>query len=294
MGGEARRESSSLRPLSWAFSITFAFFLVELVGGWWTGSLALIADAMHMGVDLLALGLGLFAARLSLRPPDAKRTFGYKRVEVLAALGNGLALMVATGVILREAYIRYSQPCEVLAGPMIAVSCVGLVCNLLSGLLLYRSSRGNINLRAVFLHVVSDALGSLAAIAAGVIILKTGWLSADPLASMLICVGIIFTSFWLIRDSVHILLEGAPPHLDLDEVRSALGGLPGVREVHDLHLWSLSQGSESLSAHIVLEKGRDTAQALKAGTELLERRFGLSHVTLQIEDPVGNGGACAH
>jgi cobalt-zinc-cadmium efflux system protein len=295
MAKEHPHSGSAIRPLSWAFAITSVFFIVELAGGWWTGSLALVADAMHMGVDLIALGLGLFAARLSLRPPDAKRTFGYKRVEVLAALGNGVGLMVATGIILREAYARYGAPRDILAGPMIAVSFVGLACNLLSGFLLYRSSRENINLRAVFLHVVSDALGSVAAIVAGVVILRTGWTPADPLASALICVGIIFTSFWLIRDSLHILLEGAPPHLDLDEVRAALRGLPGVCEVHDLHLWSLTRGSESLSAHIVLEKERDASQALKAGTELLERRFGLSHVTLQIENPKKNGDAsCAH
>lgn len=283
--GHHHEGASTIRPLSWAFAITFVFFLVELAGGWWTHSLALLADAMHMAIDLLALALGLFAANVSLRPPDAKRTFGYKRVEVLAALGNGVGLMVATGIILREAFSRYGQPRDVLAGPMVAVAFLGLLCNLFSGFILYRSSRDNINLRGVFLHVVSDAMGSVAAIAAGLVILKTGWQAADPAASALICVGIIFTSFWLIRDSVHILLEGAPPHLDLDEVRAALCELPGVCEVHELHLWSLTKGSESLSAHIVLEKGRDAASALQAGTAMLEHRFELSHVTLQIEHP---------
>lgn len=284
MGGGHGHEHSTVKTLSWAFLLTAVFFLVELLGGIWTGSLALMADAMHMGVDLIALGLGLFAARVSLRPPDAKRTFGYKRVEVLAALGNGVGLLVATGIILREAYGRYGDPSPVRAGPMVAIAFFGLLCNLVSGAILYRSSRDNINLRGVFLHIVSDAVGSLGAIIAGLIILKTGWHGADPLASALICIGIVFTSFLLVRDSIHILLEGAPSHLDLEEVRSALSGLPGVQEVHDLHLWSLTKGSESMSGHLVVRSGDSPGLTLKAGTDLLKSRFGLSHVTLQIED----------
>jgi len=258
-------------------------FLAELFGGWWTGSLALLADAMHMGVDLLALGLGLLAAKVGERPPDAKRTFGYKRVEVLAALGNGIGLWIATGVILREAYGRFVFPTPVAAPQMIGFAALGLSCNIISGLILYSSSRANINLRGVFLHVASDGLGSLGALAAGVVMVRTGWYQADPLASVFICLCIVFTSFWLMRDSIHILLEGAPPHLDLEEIRSALSTLAGVREVHDLHLWSLTQGSESMSGHLVVEPGRDSSEVLKAGMDLLRDKFGLTHITLQIE-----------
>jgi len=274
---------ASVKAVSMVFTITGAFFLVELLGGWWSGSLALIADAMHLGVDLISLGLTLFAAVISRRPPDARRTFGYKRLEVLAALGNGVALWIATGVILREAYARLEFPMPVAAPAMLAIACVGLVCNSASGAILYSSSQKNINMRGAFLHVMSDALGSLGAIAAAIIIMRTRWYQADAIASAVICMGIILTSFWLLRDSIHILLEGAPAHLDLEEIRAALAGLSGVKEVHDLHLWSLTQGSESMSGHLVVEPGRDFGEVLKEGTALLKEKFGLSHVTLQIE-----------
>ncbi len=275
--------SDSTRPLAAAFGLTAVVFLAELCGGWWTGSLALMADAAHMGVDLLALGIGIFASRMSRRPPDAKRTFGYQRVEVLAALVNGGLLLVATGVILREAYERFYAPRDVRAAPMLAIAAVGLISNVISGAILYAASKSNLNLRAVFLHVASDALGSLGAIGAGAVILATGWTRADPVASGLICVIIVTNSILLVRDSVHILLEGAPSHLDLDQIRAELAALPGVVEVHDLHLWSLTRGSESLSGHLVVEKGREPAGVLDAGGAMLREKFGLSHVTLQIE-----------
>lgn len=275
--------STDIRPLTQAFALTAVFFVVEAVGGLWTGSLALIADAAHMGVDLVAMGMTLMAARMSRRPPDSKRTFGYQRVEVLAALANGMWLLVATGVILREAFSRWSAPQPVMGPQMLAIASVGLLCNLISGSILYSASRSNINLRGAFLHVAADLMGSMGAIIAGVLIIKTGWLRADPAASMFICAGIVVTSYWLVRDSVHILLEGAPAHLDIEEIRAALGSLPGVSEVHDLHLWSLTKGSESLSGHLVVTPGKDSAEVLKSGQELLNSRFGLSHVTLQIE-----------
>jgi len=199
------------------------------------------------------------------------------------ALGNGVWLLVATGIILREAYFRFLSPSPVMGPQMLGIAGVGLLCNLISGAVLYRAAKGNINLRAAFLHVASDAFGSLGAILAGFVIIKTGWYRADPIASAVICVGIILTSFWLVRDSVHILLEGAPSHINLEEIRLALTALSGVKEVHDLHLWSLTKGSESLSGHLVVEAGQDSSRILEAGKELLSRKFGLSHVTLQIE-----------
>lgn len=286
MSGE--HSASAVGPLSKAFAITASFFVIELAGGLWTRSLALVADSMHMGVDVIALGVGLFAAKMSERPPDAKRTFGYKRVEVLAALANGVGLLVATGVILNEAWHRWHAPQPVLVLPMLGVALLGLASNTASGVLLYEHTH-NINTRAAFLHVVSDALGSVAAIVTGTLIYFTGWHKADPLAGVLICVGIVVNSLWLIRDSIHILLEGAPPHLDIEEIREALAGVPGVSEVHDLHLWSLSKGSESMSGHLVLEPGRQPGEALRAAKALLLERFGLSHVTLQLEGPQSQG-----
>lgn len=279
----AAKPSAPLTAATWAFGLTFVFFLVELVGGWWTGSLALVADAMHMAIDLVSLGMTMFAAVMSRRPPDAKRTFGYKRVEVLAALGNGVALWVVTGIILREAWARLVFPTPIAAGQMMGIAFVGLLANLAAGAILYRSSQHNINMRGAFLHVAGDALGSLGAIAAGAVIFRYHWYQADALASAAICLGIVLTSYWLLRDSIHILLEGAPAHLDLEEIRVQLSGLEGVKEVHDLHLWSLTQGSESMSGHLVIREGLDPHSVLEAGQKLLKDRFGLEHVTLQIE-----------
>lgn len=276
-------DAAPVRAVGAVFALTAVVFVVELVGGWWTGSLALIADALHMAIDLMALGMSLFAAVVSRRPPDAKRTFGYKRVEVLAALGNGVGLWVATGIILHEAYSRFVFPMPVAAPQMLMLASVGLACNVISAFVLFRSSATNINLRGAFFHVVSDALGSVGAIVAGIIIYKTRWYQADALASAFICLGIVFTSYWLLRDAIHILLEGAPSHLDIEEIRGALAALDGVKEVHDLHLWSLTQGSESMSGHLVVVEGLDTDRVLKDGTRLLKERFRLSHVTLQIE-----------
>lgn len=283
-GGHAHdHEQDGTRPLTGAIALTAVIFCAELAGGWWTGSLALIADATHMAVDLLGLGLSLFAAMLARLPADPKRTYGYRRVEVLAALGNAVALMVATGFILREAWSRWAFPTPVAAAPMVAVATIGLLANLGSAALLWRSSRGNINLRGALMHVLSDAAGSCGAIIAGLIILKTRWYEADALASAVICFGIVLTAGWLLRDSVHILLEGAPPHLDLEEIRVALEQLDGVKEVHDLHLWSVTQGQETMSGHLVMVEGRDACALLDAGRALLAERFNLTHVTLQIE-----------
>jgi cobalt-zinc-cadmium efflux system protein len=280
---DSRRSGADVRPLTGAIALTAVIFCAELAGGWWSGSLALIADATHMAMDLLGLGLSLFAAMLAGLPADPKRSFGYRRVEVLAALGNAVALMAATGFILREAWARWTFPTPIAAVPMIAVAALGLACNLGSAALLWRGSRGNINLRAALLHVLSDAAGSVGALIAGVLVLRWRLYEADAAVSALICVGILITALWLLRDSVHILLEGVPAHLDLEEIRAALAGLDGVKEVHDLHLWSLTEGQESLSGHLVVDGGRESASVLKSGRELLFRRFDLTHVTLQIE-----------
>ncbi len=273
----------AVRPAAWAFGIAFPFFLIELSGGLYVGSLSLVADAMHLMMDLIALGMTLFVAFASQRPPDQKRTFGYERLEVLAALANGVLLWVAVGIILREAYQRFSFPKEVSGGPMAAIAALGLICNLTSGWILYSSSRKNINLRGAFFHVMTDALGSALVIIAGIVIMKTGWYQADAVASVLVCFGIIISSVWLLRDSIHILLEGAPAHIQVEEVQKALSEISGVKDAHDIHLWSLTQGSESMSGHLIISPEMNSDQALKAATAVLKERFGLSHVTLQIE-----------
>ena len=282
-GRHHHHEPSSSAPLKWALALTAFFFLVELFGGWWTGSLALVSDAMHMGLDLTALLLSLFAARVGRRPPDAQRTFGYKRVEVLAALVNGVTLMFIAGVILREAYARYFTPHEVMVRQMLAIAALGLGSNLTSAILLFRSSHSNINLRGAFLHMASDALSSVGVVLAALGIMAFGWKRADSVVSALICGGILVTAYWLVRDSVHILLEGAPSHLELDEIRDALKSLPGVKSVHDLHLWSVTKGTESMSGHVVVQSPEDIAPTMRAGAKALKELFGIAHVTLQVE-----------
>jgi len=284
-GGHAHGQSRSMKPLVIVIVLTAVIFVVELFGGFWSGSLALLADATHMAVDLGALGFGLFAAWASGLPPDGKRTFGYARVEVLAALANGVGLWIMVGVLLREAYARLHAPMHVRLPGMIVIACVGLVCNAICGAILFRHSKSSINLRSVFWHILSDLLGSVGAITAGLIMWRTGSTIADPLATVVICVAISIASFNLVRDSIHILLEGAPDHLDLETVRAALKGIEGVSEVHDLHLWSLSSGSESMSAHLVVQETTDGRRVLKDGGRMLEERFGIRHATLQIESP---------
>lgn len=279
----ALQDGDGVKPLYGVMAMTLVVFFAEVAGGWWTGSLALVADAAHMAVDLLGLGLTLFAAMLARMPADPKRTYGYRRVEVLAALGNAIALMVATGFLMREAWSRFNFPTPIAAGPMTAIAIVGLLCNVVSAGMLWNASKGNINMRGALLHVLSDGAGSVGAVLAGFIVLKTRWYQADALVTVLICGGIVLTAFWLLRDSIHILLEGAPENVDLDEVRAALEGLEGVAGVHDLHVWCLTQGHEAMSGHLVLKKGRDHAAALKAGKAVLKEKFSISHVTLQLE-----------
>ena len=286
--GEACRGSgarAAVGPLRIAFALSSAVFLAEVAGGLWFSSLALLADAAHMAVDLAALGLALFAAWAAARPPDLKRSFGYHRVEVLAALANGVGLWITVGVLLREAWDRLGRPHPVQVQGMLSVAVLGLLCNLASAAVLYRGAKESLNLRAVLLHAASDALGSLGAIAAGLVIWRTGWLAADPLATAFICVVISLASWGLVRDATHILLEGTPEHIDPAAVNAALAGVGGVMEVHDLHLWSLSSGRESMSGHLVVTPGRDPLAVRKAAAKLLEERFALAHVTLQTEAP---------
>jgi len=275
--------SESLKGLRGALVINLAICAIEFAGGFWTGSLALISDASHNAVDCAALTAGIVANFLSRRPPDERRTFGYRRVEVLAALANGVGLWIVAAILLRAAYFSFEHPKPVRAVAMLWLAGMGLVGNAVSSLLVFSAGKTNINARAIFLHLASDVLSSAAAIAAGLIILKTGWPYADAAATVLICLIIVGASLWLIKDAVHILLEGAPSHLDLGEVRAALESIDGVREVHDLHLWSLTSGAESMSGHLIVDRGLDQEMVLESGRSMLKEKFGLTHVTLQIE-----------
>lgn len=281
----AEDEDVGVSPLTGAIALTGFVFAAELLGGWYSGSLALMADATHIAVDLLGLSVSLLAAIMARRPADLRRTYGYRRVEVLAALANAIALMFATGFILREAWARWQFPNPIAPVPMMIVAGIGLTSNLINALMLWRRSRGNINIRAAFLHALADAAGSFGALLAGFIILRTRWYEADAFLSALICGGIILTALWLLRDAVHILMEGAPSHLNLEDVRASLSEIDGVLGVHDLHLWSVTKGQEAMSGHLAMRPDADSRSILKEGRKRLEERFGLKHVTLQVEVP---------
>lgn len=265
------------------------YMLAEVIGGLLSNSLALLADAGHMLSDAAALGLALFAIWMSRRPATSKRTWGFYRAEILAALVNGTALLVISTLIFIEAWKRFSAPPEVESELMIAVATGGLVVNLIGLAVLSKERDHSLNVRGAWLHVLTDALGSLQAIIAGLLIYRFGWLWLDPVASILIAALVAFSAWSLLRDSVAVLMEGSPAHIDVDEVREVLLSHPEVVGVHDLHIWTITSGLESLSAHVVIEP--DAEEDLLSSLQgMLRRRFGIDHVTLQIElDPCAVG-----
>lgn len=272
------------RRLGIALVLTTVYTVAEVAGGILTGSLALLADAGHMMTDNLALGLALLAAWFARRPPDPARTYGWQRVEILAALANGVGLVVVCGFIVWEAITRLRSPSPVAAGAMAAVAAGGLVVNLIGAALLH--GRGHdLNVRAAFLHLVGDTLGSVGALAAAAMIALRGWLWADPAASVFIAALVAVGAIRLTLESVNVLMEGAPSHVDPDEIRVCLLAVPGVGAVHDLHVWSLAGGAPLLTAHLVTERFAATDGVLREATRRLVERFGIRHATLQVEPP---------
>ncbi len=263
--------------------LTLAFTAVEIVGGLLTGSLALLADAVHMLSDNLALALALFAVWLAGRPSTPERSFGYQRAEILAALANGVILVVLAIWIFIEAWGRLTDPPDVLAGWMAVVAAVGLAVNLVAAAILARAGHDTLNMRAAFRHVIADALGSAGVLVAAVVILLTGWRYADPLAGALIAVAVLASSWSVLRDSVNILLEGAPKGIDPRELGRRLAEAPGVVEVHDLHVWTITSGFPSLSAHVLVARDDDCHARRRELEELLLREYGIEHTTLQVE-----------
>lgn len=286
------------RRLLWALVITVALLVTEVVGGILSGSLALLADAGHMGSDVAALGLSLFAIWFVSRPATAEKTFGFYRVEILAALANGATLMLVAGLILAEAYQRLLHPPLVRGGLMLAIAGAGLLANIATALILSRTRRSDLNLRSAFLHVVGDLLGSAATIAASGIILITRWTPADPIASALIAVLIVVSAWRLMRESLNVLLEGAPRGLHSDEVTRAIRGVAGVEDLHDLHIWSITSDFPVLTSHIVVADGVEPAAVLRALQMTLAEGFGITHATLQLESRMSHqtwvcsGGRC--
>ncbi|MGH9969820.1 MAG: cation diffusion facilitator family transporter [Pyrinomonadaceae bacterium] len=279
------RASDSRRRLSLVLVLTAVYMVAEVVGGWWAGSLALLADAGHMLTDVAALALALTAVWFGARPATSSKTFGYHRLEILAALVNGVALVVISLLIFYEAYERWSSPPSVRGNVVMIVAAGGLVINLLCAWILHGRHEIDLNIRGAWLHVISDALGSIAAIAAGAMMSIYGWYTADPLFSALIGILIVWSSWRLIRESTNVLLEGTPAHINLAAVEDAILRTEGVADVHDLHVWTITSGREALSAHVIHGYSISQPELLKELRTKLHDRFGVDHLTIQMETP---------
>ena len=264
--------------------LTLGFAVVEALAGWWSGSLALLGDAGHMVTDATALGLAALAAQVSRRPVSTRHSFGLPRVEALAALFNAIFMVALVVALLWQAFVRLAEPRTIEGATVTLVAFGGLALNVGIAWLLTRG-QSDLNTRAALLHVMGDLLGSVAALAAGLVIQFTGWTPIDPLLTMLICGLILASTIGLLRSVVHTLLEGVPDGISLPEVGRAMAAIDGVRSVHDLHIWSLDSRRAALSAHLVLTDAQRWPGILDAERRLLEERFGIEHVTLQPELP---------
>ena len=284
--GHAVERAADRSRLKIVLAVTVVVIGVEVVGAWVSGSLALLADAGHMVTDAAAVGLALSASYVATMPPTSRRTFGFHRAEILAALANAVVLLGVCGYLAVEGVRRLIDPTTVQAGPMLAFAVVGLLANAVSLSLLVRR-RGSLNMRGAYLEVLGDLVGSALVVAAAVVIMATGFTRADPLASLVIAVLILPRSFHLLRDAVDVLLETTPAHLDLDDVRDHLLGVPGVVDVHDLHAWTITSGMPVLSAHVTvtdacLEK-RGVGSLLDEFSHCVAGHFDVDHATFQIE-----------
>lgn len=268
-----------------ALGLTFLYMIAEAVGGWFANSLALLADAGHMLTDVAALSLTLFALWFAERPATSQKTYGYYRMEILAAFINGIALVLLSLWIIYEALDRWVSPAEINGLQLTLVASGGLVVNLVSAYLLHSSHSNDLNIRGAFLHVIGDLLGSVAAIVAGILILGFGWLWADALCSILISIVIVIGSWRLILESVNVLLEGTPRRIDLAAVENAILKTPGVDGVHDLHIWTISSGIDALTAHISHSETIAHSELLKEVRQVLHDNFGIDHLTIQMETP---------
>jgi len=272
------------RNLAWALGLTLTYLIAEVIGAFVTGSLALLADAAHMLTDVGGLGLALLAIRFAARPATPQKTYGYLRAEILSALLNAVVLLVLTIYILFEAYERFTNPPDVLSWPMLIVAAIGLAVNLVSMRLLSGGSSASLNVQGAYFEVLSDMLGSLGVIVAALVIMWTGWTLADPIIGALIGLFIVPRTWRLISQAVHILLEGVPPNVDLRLLETALKEIPGIKAVHDLHVWTITSGLDSMSGHIVVTDMGESPRVLRAVRETMKDKFGLEHVTVQIED----------
>lgn len=270
------------RRLTLALTITTIVMVVELVGGWLAGSLALLADAAHMLADVAALGLALIAAWIAQRPATPQRSFGFLRFEILAALMNGALLFAIAIGIGVEAWHRMRAPEAVNGSLLLGVAVIGFIANLIAVVILHRDHQHSLNQKGAYLHVLGDLLGSVGAIVAGIIVLATGWVLADPLISVLIGALVLVSAWRLVKESSDVLLEASPAHIAMSEVHDRIASVPGVESVHDLHLWTVTSGVVAMSGHLVVKNPSDNQPILEAVQDRM-RALGIAHVTVQVE-----------
>lgn len=284
--GHAHEHAAGNRKgLTIALIITGGIMILEFVGGLLTNSLALLSDSAHMLSDTAAIALSLAAFWFAARPPSANKSYGYYRFEILAALFNGLTLFVMAGFIVFEAYERFIDPPEVAGGTMMVIALVGLAANLISAWSLMRKSdiKGNINVRSAYLHILGDALGSVGAILAGLLMLLFDWYIADPIISVIVALLILRSAWQVVNHTIHILMEGTPAAIDAREVEETLLAIRGVKDLHDLHIWTITSGLDSLSCHLIIEDDQDCQVVLQEAIRRIEERFRIQHTTIQIE-----------
>ncbi|MNQ80101.1 Cadmium, cobalt and zinc/H(+)-K(+) antiporter [compost metagenome] len=276
-----------------ALSITSGIMLLEFVGGLWTNSLALLSDSGHMLSDAGALALSLLALWFAAKPTSSRLTFGFHRFEILAALFNAVTLFAIAGLIIWEAIERFRHPSAVASGSMMVIACVGLLANLLSAWSLMRKGdvHSNLNLRSAYLHILGDALGSVGAIVAGALMLLFGWYVADPLISIIVSLLILKGAYSVLKSTLHILMEGTPSAISISNVKQVLEEIDGVIDVHDLHVWTITSGIEALSCHLLIMDDRDSQEILQQGITRIEKQFGITHATIQIEKSMNNHSA---
>ncbi|CAH1200303.1 Cadmium, cobalt and zinc/H(+)-K(+) antiporter [Paenibacillus allorhizoplanae] len=283
--GHHHGHSGNKQGLLIALGITAGIMVLEFVGGLWTNSLALLSDSGHMLSDAGALALSLLALWFTAKPSSARLSFGFHRIEILAALFNAVTLFVIAGLIIWEAIERFLHPTAVASGSMMIIACIGLIANLLSAWSLMRKGdvHGNLNLRSAYLHILGDALGSVGAIIAGAVMLLFGWYAADPIISIIVSLLILRGAWGVLKSTLHILMEGTPSSISMVSVKQVLEGIEGVIDVHDLHVWTITSGIEAMSCHLLIKDDQDSQAILQQGISVIEKRFGITHATIQIE-----------
>lgn len=292
--GHGHSHTNNKKALFWAFVLIATFMVVEVIGGVITNSLALLSDAGHMLSDAAALGLSLFAMKLGERKATHSKTYGYKRFEIIAAALNGLTLILISIYIFIEAYHRFADPPQVQSMGMLAISVIGLIVNIIAAWILMSGDKDeNLNVRSAFLHVLGDMLGSVGAITAALLIYFFGWGLADPIASVAVAILIIISGWRVTKESFHVLMEGTPEQIEVSEVKDEIMKIPGVKDVHDVHIWSITSGVMMLSGHIAVEGEGVHDRVLHKAQILLHDRFGIDHSTLQVEGG-DHGCPCAH